>query len=79
MLRGPAAHGDGIDFTGRGAGVCNMKKIGYQGQPTFVTQESGFAPGIYTATRLMRVSQFARAVRVMLQLNNGEAAVFVMN
>lgn len=45
-----------------------MKKAGYQGQPTFVTQESGYALDVQTSTRLIRVSQLARAVRVMLQV-----------
>jgi hypothetical protein len=55
-----------------------MKKVGYLRQPTFVSQESGYALDVHTSTLLMRVSQFAREVRVMLQLNNGEAVVFVM-
>ena len=32
----------------------------------------------YTLTRLIRVYQFPRAVRVMLQLNKGEVGVFLM-
>lgn len=30
-----------VQSAGGGAGACNMKKVGYLRQPTFVSQESG--------------------------------------